>query len=104
MIPALPDWADRVNHILSLELAACSRNRLTRCDWAALGTQLAALFRDRWTAGAMNRATHASAGQEVRVGCIHDAIKALRGNVPAREKELRERVADPENEVVIALW
>ncbi len=104
MIPALPHGADCMNHVLGMELAAGSRNCLTGCDWATLGTQPTAFFRDCWTAGAMNRPANASTGQEFGVGRIHDGIKAQRGNVPAREKELRERIADPENEIVVALW
>ena len=75
MIPALPDRADRVNHILSLELATCSRNCLTRRNWTTLGTQLATFVRNRRTAGAMNCPANASAGQQFGVGSIHDDIK-----------------------------
>ena len=78
-----PDRSDGVDHVLGVEVAGRRRLRVARLA----PSQQAALLEDRRTARAVDRAVHAAAAEERRVGGVHDRADGLLGDVSARDED-----------------
>ena len=85
LLSAVPDRADRVDHVPRREPSAGRRLRVARRAAAQSG----ALPRDLGPPGAVDGAARAAAGEQLRVGGQHDGVDLLRRQVADRELDHR---------------